>query len=344
MAPRQIKIVAYNSHGTVHNLYLKGRVVEDMGVKSATADDTAWDNLVNMYKRFFGAKVPYAHVRTRFQRVVCDFVADQDGYFEACIEPPQPLPDDRLWHEIELELVAPVREGAKPMRTMASVLVPPQDAQFAVISDIDDTVIHTDAVSMLRMARTVVLGNARSRLPLPGVAVFFRALFCGTGPKGSNPLFYVSNSPWNLYDLLCEFFELHDIPIGPVLFLRHWGITRREQLPTRRRGHKLKCARSILETFPNLPFILIGDSGEEDPEIYVELVRQYPNRIRAIYIRNISRNLRRLAEIEILAERVLQAGSTLILADSTLPFAQHAAQLGWIAPTWLAEIDAEERR
>lgn len=189
------------------------------------------------------------------------------------------------------------------------------------------------------MARTVLLGNARTRLPLAGVAEFYRALFRGSDQKSSNPLFYISNSPWSLYDLLCDFFDLHHFPISPVLFLRHWDFTKKDNLPMRKHAHKLASARAMLDLFQHLPFILIGDSGENDPEIYAELVRQYPERIRAIYIRNASRKLQRPVEIHALAEKVLQAGSTLILADSTLPFAQHAAQQGWITPAFLDEID-----
>jgi phosphatidate phosphatase APP1 len=241
-------------------------------------------------------------------------------------------------------LIEPHRTGSTPVRTTASVLVPPADAQFAVISDIDDTVIHTDAVNLLRMVLIVFLSNARTRLPLKGVAGFYRALFHGNGQKGINPLFYVSNSPWNLYDMLSEFFNLHDIPIGPVLFLRRWGFTRIERLPTRRRQHKLSSARNMLQLFPHLPFILIGDSGEKDPEIYAELVSENPERIRAVYIRNASRNLQRPAQIQALADKVMQAGSTLILADDTWPMAQHAAQQGWITPASLVEIDAERQK
>ncbi len=334
-------IVAYRGYGTQQKLYLKGRVLANQGIAAATAGDTTWDNLVNMVKRFTSAGIPHARVRARFQTVERDFVADRAGYFDVWIEPSQPLPDDALWHAVELELIEPRRAGSKPVRATASVLVPPPDAQFAVISDIDDTVIHTDAVNLLRMARIVLLGSARTRLLLKGVAAFYRALFHGNGEEGVNPLFYISNSPWNLYDLLSEFFHLHDIPIGPVLFLRRWGFTRKELLPTRKREHKLSSARNMLALFPSLPFILIGDSGERDPEIYAELVSAYPERIRAVYIHNASRNLKRPAEIQALADQVMRAGSTLILADDTWPMAQHAAQHGWITPASLVEIDAE---
>ena len=89
-------------------------------------------------------------------------------------------------------------------------------------------------------------------------------------------MFYVSSSPWNLYDLLSDFFNLQNIPIGPVLFLRDWGLSDQGFLPTRNRSYKLGYIKEIIETFNDLPFILIGDSGQEDPEIYTEVVSLYP--------------------------------------------------------------------
>jgi phosphatidate phosphatase APP1 len=338
-----IMIQPYRGYGTPHRLYLKGRVLEDKGINVASDDDSTWDNLVNMYKRFASTEIPYARVRARFQGVEYDVVADDHGYFDVWIEPQHPLPTDGLWHKVELELLHPLRKGGGPARATGMVLVPPPNAQYAVISDIDDTVLYTDAVNLLRMARIVVLGNARTRLPFKGVAAFYRALFQGANKNANNPLFYVSNSPWNLYDLLSDFFNLNDIPIGPVLFLRNWGFAR-EQRPTFRRQHKLDSARNMLALFPHLSFILIGDSGEEDPEIYTELVSTYPNRIQAVYIRNVSRKLGRPTELRALADKVLQAGSTLIMADDTWPLAQHAAHQGWISPESLAEIDAARRK
>ena len=145
-------------------------------------------------------------------------------------------------------------------------------------------------------------------------------------------MFYVSNSPWNLYDLLSDFFNLRGIPIGPVLFLRDWGLSDEGFLPTHTRKQKRGDVKRIIETYPDLPFILIGDSGEEDPEIYAEVVSLYPNRIRAVYIRNVSRDPARIDRIKALAEEVLKAGSVLILAETTLPLAEHAAKAGLDRP------------
>jgi hypothetical protein len=99
----------------------------------------------------------------------------------------------------------------------------------------------------------------------------------------------------------------------------------------------------MLDLYSDLPFILIGDSGQEDPEIYYELVGLYPKRILAVYIRNVSRDLKRPEAIRALAKKVVAAGSTLILADNTLPLAEHALAQGWIAPQAMPGIRAEKK-
>jgi phosphatidate phosphatase APP1 len=87
-----------------------------------------------------------------------------------------------------------------------------------------------------------------------------------------------------------------------------------------------------------MPFILIGDSGQEDPEIYSEVVHTYPDRILAVYIRNVSRGQARPQAVRVLAEEVVLAGSTLILADDTEALARHAIEQGWIAAGSLPAI------
>lgn len=335
------KIVPYRGYGTSEKIYLKGRVIEDEGISPAIENESIWNNLVNMYKRFESDEVPGARVRGRFGGVEQEVVTDAEGFFEFWIYPEQPLPTDRLWHEVELELLSPLRAGHPPVRATGYVIVPPPGARFGVISDIDDTVVKTDATNLLRMARTVFLSNARTRLPFEGVAAFYRALQDGASGYDLNPLFYVSSSPWNLYDLLTEFFELQGIPLGPLM-LRDWGISNDEVLPTKHRPHKLKVLRQILDLFPDLPFILIGDSGQEDPEIYRDIVRQYKRRILAVYIRNVSRDLERPADIRTLAKQVVAAGSRLILADDTVAAARHALEQGWIAPEMIPAIQVEK--
>lgn len=339
---RGARIRPYRGYGTPERLYLKGRVLEDQEAPEADDNDSLWENLLNMYRRFESDEIPHARVRVRFRDFEQEAQADEEGYFECWITPTRPLEPDRLWHPVELELVEPFIQDGSPVRAEGEVFVPQQGAAYGVISDIDDTVLQTDAAHLLRMARMVFLGNARTRLPFKGVAAFYRALFKGPTGVGANPMFYVSSSPWNFYGLLSEFFNLQDIPIGPILILRDWGISEEELLPLDHRAHKLAAVRQILDLYPNLKFILIGDSSQEDPEIYAEVVEQYPQRILAIYIRNVTPSLKRPKAVRELAKRVAEQGSTLILADDTVPMAEHAAAQGWILPETLPLIREEK--
>jgi phosphatidate phosphatase APP1 len=167
------------------------------------------------------------------------------------------------------------------------------------------------------MARKVLFGNARTRLPFEGVSSFYHQLH-----QDKNPMFYVSSSPWNLYDVLIEFLDVNSIPLGPLL-LRDWGLSVSEGSPLNHATHKLHIIKQILETYPALPFLLIGDSGQEDPEIYSQIVQDYPSRILAVYIRDVSGSGRD-KQIDELAKRVIEAKSELLLVPDTLIAEQHA--------------------
>ncbi len=323
-------VVPYRGYGTADRLYVKGRVLEDEGISLGSEEDSKIRNLINTYKRFESDEVPHAVVRWHFQGMEGQVVADNEGFFEISIEPTQPLPTGQLWHEIELELLFPQQTDYAPTLATGLVLVPPPSAQFGVISDMDDTVIESKVTSIIQMARLFLMGNAHTRTPFEGVPAFYQALQAGIETHSFNPIFYVSSSPWNLYDMLTEFLRLQKIPSGPLM-LRDWGITKTELFPTKHGPHKINAIRQILDSYPHLPFILIGDSGQEDPEIYRDIVHHYPNRILAVYIRHVSSNPARAEAIAALASEMANAGSALILANHTREVAAHAKAQGWIA-------------
>ena len=338
----QIRVQLFRGYGTAARLHVLGRVLEQEPLAPAIVSDSSWRNLLNSYRRLESDEIPGARVLIRAAGAEQEVVADDEGFFESTISPAEQPSVAHLWQEVHASLLEPLRPGHPPVDARGHVLVPPAAAAFGVISDIDDTVVHTGATSLLRMARTVLLGNARTRLPFAGVAAFYRSLQRGRGRESVNPIFYVSSSPWNLYDVLIELFELQNIPLGPVM-LRDWGISPGELLPTSHGSHKLAAIRRILNLYPSMPFILIGDSGQEDPEIYRDVVGEFPSRILAAYIRNVTPEPFRLAAIRTLAAEIVDAGSALVLAPDTNAAAEHAANHGWISAADLSDIRDERR-
>jgi phosphatidate phosphatase APP1 len=286
---------------------LKGRVLKDKGITPAREGDSWWGNVVNMYRRFESNEIPAARVLARFQGDEKEVVADQEGFFEVLLEPRQPAIEGPVWLSVDLQLLEPRSAACSEVRAEGQVLAITPTAQYGVISDIDDTIWRTNVNNPIRMSITMLFGNAQTRQLFEGVSSFYRALQLGTVGVPSNPLFYVSSTPWNIYDVLSQFFEIHRIPYGPMLFLRDWGITENEFSPLGTREHKLNAIHQILDRIIGLPFILIGD------------------------IRDVSHSLKRTKVIQAMAEEVQASGSQLILAETTQAMADHAARQGWIA-------------
>ncbi len=336
-------IQSYLSYGVPGRVLVMGRVLEDRGVAAAEQDDSLWENFKGAWKRFHSGEIAHAELRVTLAGSSETFEAqvktDDEGYFAQWLDVPGlELPDVSLGDDqlltFDLELTHP--ERTPPVRSEALALIPSPDARFGVVSDIDDTVLQTGATSIRSLARQVLFGNAYTRLPFEGVTAFYEAL-----TTDGNPLFYVSSSPWNLYDVLVEFMELNNIPLGPVL-LRDWGLSATELLPTSHGSHKQAAIRQILETYPQLPFILIGDSGQEDPEIYHGIVHDFPGRILGIYIRDVDDDAARRESVQKLAQALQEDGSTLLLTADTGAAAAHAAAQGWIHKDAVARV-AERR-
>ncbi|MEJ6979959.1 phosphatase domain-containing protein [Pedobacter sp. P351] len=338
-----IQIISYRSYGTVNRLYLKGRVLEDKQIAASGDKDTILNNLANMYKRFESDEVPNAVLRVQFQDQVHQMVTDSEGYYMINIEPTYPIEPEDIWHFMEIELEHSPIAFPKGLKVSAEILVPPADAEYGVISDIDDTIVETSATNVLRMSRTVFLHNARTRLPFAGVSAFYKSLQLGRNGKRNNPFFYVSSSPWNMYDLLKEFMDLNDIPEGPLL-LRDFGLQNNKFFSSGgHMGHKFKEIENILLTYPLLNFILIGDSGQEDPRIYQEVVKKYPGRILAIYIRDVQLTQREQIAIKI-KEELSNHKVEMLIIDNAVEAAEHAAKNGLIYTEAIPEIIHEKKQ
>jgi phosphatidate phosphatase APP1 len=313
-------ILPYLGYGTPSKLSLCGRVLEDEGFRPTKDTERRWRNLVEFVKRMESDEVPGARLRATFGGNTVETVTDSEGYFGVEIEAAGLAPG---WHEIQLHL--PDLEVSE----VGKVLVPLADAELGVISDLDDTVVQSDVTRKVRMLVKLALSNAHTRKPFEGVAAFYRALH-----RDRNPFFYVSKSPHNLYAPLVEFLQHQHLPAGPLL-LRDFGLRSKKD-------HKTRAVENILRTYPRLPFILIGDSGEQDPEIYADILGRFPDRIRVIYIRSVDRAPARLKAIGKLAEQVAATRCQLVLAPDSEFAAAHAVAEGLIAAAELAKVRVDK--
>lgn len=318
--PRRLRgkllLQPYIGWGTPTAIELTGRVLLPRTVAPARKGDRRLQNFRNVMRRLFSREVAGVRVMGVLAGETACAISDSDGYFTLHFKPREALAAG--WYELALSM-----EGREEGPTQARVQVV-SEARFGIISDLDDTVIQSDVTSLPRMLMTSLTGNARTRSPFPGVGALYRAL-TREGEK-RNPIFYVSSSPWNFFDLLWQFLEYRRIPLGP-LFLRNWGM----DLLSGHGGYKHSVIERIMARYPELKFVLVGDSGEKDPEIYAEVVRRHPGRVLAVYIRDVTSGLRDEGVMH-LREEVGRAGVDLVLASDSLDAASHAMALGLITP------------
>jgi phosphatidate phosphatase APP1 len=297
-------------------------VLRSTGLVRSCLGDSVVDNLRNMFRRFESDEVPGALVAARAgvggEVRAC---TDQEGYFEVVLDLPRPLADPQVWEPVQLELLEPAAPSGTT-RAAGQVLVP-RDPQYAVISDLDDTVLRSQATSLWQMAKLTLLHNAHTRLPFEGVAGFYQALQRGRDGEALNPVFYVSNSPWNLYDLLEDFLDVHGIPRGPLL-LRDWSLRTLKA----GEGHKLAAIQALLDAYPGLPLVLVGDSGERDPEIYRQVVLRHPGRVLAVYVRDVAPE--RHHAVRAIAAELAGHGVELVFSPDTEAARRHALDRGLI--------------
>ncbi len=126
------------------------------------------------------------------------------------------------WDEAHIQVLNNPYTKQKNIEVTSKFIVANQESDFMVISDVDDTIIKSYATNTYLKIKTLLFKNVSARVAFEGVPELYKKL--QENPDGKmNPLFFVSGSSWNLYDLLDRFCENHEIPEAPF-FLRSMGI------------------------------------------------------------------------------------------------------------------------
>jgi len=234
-----VEICSYRGYGNNTSVTIWGRVLEDKGITTPSPDDTLWDNFRAMVKRINSNEIPFVRVQAHFQEKTQVVTSDEEGYFEVTFAvEASTLNSAHHWHPVRFELLDTIHENQARVEAVGEVMIPPEEAEYGIISDVDDTVLITESTHFIKMMRRTFTENAEARMPFKGITAFYYALQQGIKGYGANPLFFVSSSPWNIYDLLTDFFTLNHLPKGPLL-LRDLGLDATKFIKEKHNVHKL---------------------------------------------------------------------------------------------------------
>ena len=326
-----LQIIAFQSYGTNSHFYARGRALEDESID--LDDQHIWHLIVNTWKRFETDEIKNVSLDLKLpNNKIIKVTTDENGYFiaEEPLDNLCKLTNEEGWLSFELSFNdgSLNRKIQNKNRFPGELLIPSTKAEFGVASDIDDTILHTGVVSILkwRVIYNSIFKHAKNRIPLEGSAEFYHKLHRGASGKNANPIFYVSHSPWNLYRYLELFLRQNDFPKGPILLRSLSNLLRKK--PQDEKPQKQKEILNLLKTYPNLPFILIGDSGEHDPDIYIEIAESFPDRILAIYLRSV-KHKKRMLRVRGIVDNYKT--TPILLVETSKQAIEHAKRHGFIS-------------
>lgn len=264
-------IIAYAGYGSTEWVRVLGRVLltrqpaHHRHMQSTGANVRGW-------RSFTSIPVAEAEVTVRLNGTVHVVTADRGGVVDVVVD--ANLPPG--WHTVTMET-----GQSEPAEAMVFIVAP--DTKVGIVSDIDDTVMVTALPRPLLAAWNTFVLNEHARMPTPGMAVLLERL---SKTHDGAPVIYLSTGAWNVAPTLTRFLTRNMYPAGTLL-LTDWGPTRERWFRSGSEHKRSNLARLARE-FPDIRWLLIGDDGQHDEDIYSEFARNLSGHSAAIAIRELS--------------------------------------------------------
>lgn len=209
-----------------------------------------------------------------------------DGYFKFCV----PLENEMSFGWMEYEVY--LRYGDKTI-TSTGTFIRPHKGNLGIISDIDDTFLISHTQNFFKKIYILLFKNVNDRKIFKDVVPHYQALSSAGrhNKEEENAFFYVSSSEWNLYRFIVKFTRIHKLPRAVILLKDiKRGLTDFFMSGRGDHNHKFDKIKHVLEFYPNLKYVLLGDDSQQDPFLYEQICKIFPVTVIAVYIRQTGKN------------------------------------------------------
>lgn len=269
-------VTIYPAFGDARGAVVEGRVVEARSGSEAGAADGRLHNLARSARMFKNEERERRPVTLRVGEREWQVTTDEEGYFRVDV-PADALPVSG-WQTVTATSTKAVNAGEL-------LVVPPENVR-GLISDLDDTILVTEVTDKPRMLRNTFLKNPAQRAAVPGTARLYAQVMAANPRPDAAPLIYLSASPRQLHASIAKFLALNGFPKGVLITKRVTNDKTSEPLADQF-AYKTKRIEDIFARLPKVRFVLVGDDGERDPEIYDWVRKQHPDRVEAVWIRRV---------------------------------------------------------
>jgi phosphatidate phosphatase APP1 len=318
-------IKVYHGFGNNEKIIVLGQVLKLSPYPRQTYRENWIINLFSILRLFMVIPFPNAKVVVEWEGNFYPTQSESDGFFRLEISPPNSPKEG--WHQVSVKLEEE-KYKARNISGIGSVYIP-FASQNGFISDIDDTFLISYSARLRRRLYTLFTKNAHTRKPFEGVVNHYQ-LLANSGQEGkmANPFFYVSGSEWNLYDFLIEFSKKNQLPKGVFLLSQLKNIKGIFSSGQKDLSTKFMRIVRIVEAYPHLKFILLGDDSQHDPEIYLSIVSHFPDKIIAVYLRNIHK--KNFEKVKLIITEMESKGVSCCYFKHSAEAVSHSKKIGLI--------------
>ncbi|MBF2708167.1 App1 family protein [Flavobacterium soyangense] len=271
----------YRGYANDEELIVMGHVFKPTKTKDYAFEKKTFKNATSIIRLFRLKTQANADVYLKHNNITIHTKTLIDGYFKFCIPVDQNV--GYGWIEYEVSII---HEDKKIVAKES--FIRPKRENLGIISDIDDTFLVSYTENPLKKLYHILFRNVNTRKVFEEVVPHYQAL-SSSGRNNEdevNAFFYVSSSEWNLYRFIIKFTEIHKLPKA-VLLLKDIKSSLTDFLWTGKgsHNHKFEKIKHILEFYPNLKYVLLGDDSQNDPFLYEAICKIFPVTVKAVYIR-----------------------------------------------------------
>lgn len=271
----------YRGYANEQELIVMGHVFKPTSTQEYDFQKKRLKNAVSVINMFRIKTQANADVYLEHNKMKIHTRTLNDGHFKFCV--PLDQFEKYGWIDYEVSLIY----KNKTITTKGNY-IRPHKGNLGIISDIDDTFLISHTHNPFKKLYVLLFKNINKRAIFEDVVPHYQALSSAgrENKEEVNAFFYVSSSEWNLYHFLVKFTEIHQMPKA-VLLLKDIKTSLKDFFTTGRgsHNHKFEKIKHLLEFYPNLEYVLLGDDSQEDPYLYEAICKIFPVTVKAIYIR-----------------------------------------------------------
>lgn len=266
----------YDAYGNADKVYIEGRMLLEEKSTTPTPQDSLWTNLLRKIRTLINDEIKETKITATIKGVTYQTSSDDEGYFHFDIDTKSPLPQG--YHDISLQ----IENNPTPQELKLPIMI---EKALGIISDFDDTLIISDVTNKLKLSYNIFTKNHTQRTPVKGMKERFEKLLSQNPTDYPTPLFILTGSPLQLFNSIENFLRYHAFPQAQIIAKKIHGNNTDplfDQL-----SYKTTQIEQLFTLFPHMQWILFGDSGEKDAQVYKAIAQKYPHKVHAYYIRDV---------------------------------------------------------